>query len=48
MPGSEQSPTELIHAGGDTLRSEIHKLLNFIWSKEELPVKWKNFIILPI
>jgi hypothetical protein len=31
-PGSDQ-----IQAGGETLRSEIHKLINSIWNKGELP-----------
>jgi hypothetical protein len=36
-PGSDQIPAELIEAGGRTIRSEIHKLINSIWNKEELP-----------
>jgi hypothetical protein len=36
-PGVDQIPAELIHAGGGTLRSEIHKLIKLIWNKEELP-----------
>jgi hypothetical protein len=28
---------ELIQAGGETLCSEIHKLINSVWNKEELP-----------
>jgi len=28
---------ELIQAGGNTLRSDIHKLFNSIWNEEELP-----------
>jgi hypothetical protein len=39
---------QLIQAGGETLRSEIHKLFNSIWSKEELPEQWKVSIIVPI
>jgi hypothetical protein len=33
---------------GNTLRSEIHKLINCIWNKEELPKQWKESIIVPI
>jgi hypothetical protein len=33
----DRIPAELIQAGGKTLRSEIHKLINSIWNKEELP-----------
>jgi hypothetical protein len=36
-PGIDQIPTELIKARGRTIRSEIHKLINSIWNKEELP-----------
>jgi hypothetical protein len=34
-PGSDQIPAELIEAGGETLLSGIHKLINSIWNKEE-------------
>jgi hypothetical protein len=36
-PGFDQIPAELIQTGGETLRSEIHKLIKLIWNKEELP-----------
>jgi hypothetical protein len=38
----------MIQAGGETSQSEIHKLINSIWSKEELPNQWKESIIAPI
>jgi hypothetical protein len=47
-PGSDQIPAELIQAGGEILRSKIHKLINYIWNKEELPDQWKEFIIVPV
>ena len=47
-PGIDQIPAELIKAGGRTLRSAIHKLIIFIWNKEELPEEWKESIIVPI
>jgi hypothetical protein len=47
-PGSDQIPAELFQARGNTLRSEIHKLINCIWNKEELPEQWKQSIIVPI
>ena len=47
-PGIDQIPAELIKAGGRTIRSEIHKLINSIWNKEELPEQWKESIIVPI
>jgi hypothetical protein len=47
-PGMNQIPPELIQAVGETLRSEIHKLNNSVWNKEELPDQWKESIIVPI
>jgi hypothetical protein len=34
-PSIDQIPSDLIEAGGKTIRSEIHKLINSIWNKEE-------------
>jgi hypothetical protein len=45
LPGNYQIPAELTQPGGETLRSEIHKLF---WSKEELPEQWKESVIVPI
>jgi hypothetical protein len=36
-PGSDQILAELIQAGGELLLSAIHKLINSVWNKEELP-----------
>jgi len=47
-PGIDHIPAELIKAGGKTIHSEIHKLINSIWNKEELTVVWKKSIIVPI
>jgi hypothetical protein len=47
-PGSDQISAELILAGGKMLLSVIHKLINSIWNKEELPDQWKKSIIVPI
>jgi hypothetical protein len=47
-PGVDQIPAELIQAGGETLRWEIHKLINLIRNKEELPHQWKESIVVPI
>jgi hypothetical protein len=33
-PGVDHIPAELIQTGGETLRSEIHKLIKLIWNKE--------------
>jgi hypothetical protein len=31
LPGIDQIPAELIQAGGETLHSDIHKLIKLIW-----------------
>jgi hypothetical protein len=48
LPVIDQIPTELIKAGGKTIRCEILKLIISIWNKEELPEEWKESIIVPI
>jgi hypothetical protein len=45
LPRSEQITAEFIQAGGGTLLSVIHKLINNIWNKEELPDQQKESII---
>jgi hypothetical protein len=42
-PGVDQIPAE-----GETLHSEIHKLIMLISNKEELPHQWKKSIVTPI
>jgi hypothetical protein len=46
--GNDQIPAELIKAGGETLCSEIHKLICSTWNLEELPQQWKESVIIPI
>jgi len=46
-PGTDEIPTELIKAGGRTIHSEIHEVINSIWNKE-LPEEWKESIIVSI
>jgi hypothetical protein len=47
-PDNDQIPAEVIQGGGETLLSMIHKLINSIWNKEELPDQWKESIIVPV
>jgi hypothetical protein len=42
--GSDQIPAELIEAGGETLVSAIHKLINSLWNEEELPDEWNESV----
>jgi hypothetical protein len=46
--GSNQILAELIQAGGKILLSAIHKLINSVWNMEELPIQWKESIIVPV
>jgi hypothetical protein len=43
----DEIPSGLIQVGGNTLRSEIQKLINSVWNKEELPQQWKESVIVP-
>jgi hypothetical protein len=43
--GTDRIPGELVKAGGETLYSEIHRLICFIWNKEEFPQQWKEFLL---
>ena len=47
-PGIVHIPAELVNARGRKLRSEIHRLINYNWNKDELPEEWKDSIIVPI
>ena len=47
-PGIDQIPAELIQDGGNSLLTEIYKLLLTIWKKEMLPEQWKESIIIPL
>jgi len=46
--GIDEIPAEFTKAGGRTIRSEIHQLINSIWNKEEHSEEWKESIIAPI
>ena len=41
----DQIPAEQIKARGRIIRSEIHKLINSVWNKEELHEQWQELII---
>jgi hypothetical protein len=41
-PGVDRISAELIQAGGEILRSKIHKLIKLIYNKDELPHQWKE------
>jgi hypothetical protein len=35
LPGSDQIPAQLIYVGGETILTGIHKLIKFLWKREE-------------
>jgi len=47
-PCIDKIRSELIKAAGRMICSLIHKLINYIWDKEELPKQWKEPIIVRI
>jgi hypothetical protein len=47
-PGIDQILAELIQVGGEILLPAVHKLINSVWYKEELPDQWKESIIVPV
>ena len=44
----DQIPAELIKAGGRTIHSEHHKLINSIWKKEKLTEQWMGSVIMSV
>jgi hypothetical protein len=48
LSGNDEITAELFKTGGESLRSEIHKVINSIWNEEELPQQWKNSSSAPI
>jgi hypothetical protein len=41
---SDRIPAEMFQVGDETLQSQIHKLINSIWNKEDLLHQWKESI----
>jgi hypothetical protein len=48
LPGINHILAEIIEARDEPLCSEIQKLKNSVWNKEELPQQWKDSIIIPV
>ena len=48
FPGIDQIPAELIQDGGNSLLTEIYKLVLAVWKKKMLPEQWKESIIVHI
>jgi hypothetical protein len=43
--GTDQILAKLIKAEGETLCSQVHKLVCYIWNKEELPQQSKESVL---
>jgi hypothetical protein len=43
-----ESQQKRLNQGGWTIRCEVHKLINFLWNKKDLPEEWKESNIVPI
>jgi hypothetical protein len=48
LSDSDQIPAKLIQARGEMLLSAIHKLIDSVWNKVELPDQWKESIIVQV
>jgi hypothetical protein len=46
--GTHQILAKLLKARGETLCSEIHKIICSIWNEQEFPQQWKESIIIMI
>ena len=46
--GPDEIPTEAIKAGIETAVEMLYSLFSKIWEKEEVPVQWKEVIIIKL
>jgi hypothetical protein len=44
-PGIDQIPADLFKTGSRRIPFGIHKLINSIWNKEELPEEWNESVV---
>ena len=47
-PGVDQVTAEAIKAGGDVLLYRLHLLVQTIWRTEQVPLRWRKAVIVPI
>ena len=47
-PGKDGIPSEIWKGGGDILEERLHRLMKIIWTEENIPVSWREGIIIPI
>ena len=44
-PGMDNIPPEALKEGGPCILEALHKILNFVWEKEEIPDYWKRGLL---
>jgi len=47
-PGESNIVAELLKNGGETIKSEIWKMIKVIWETKKMPVEWNTAILCPI
>lgn len=47
-PCCDSIPSELLKYGSDTLNQQLYLHITTIWQEKQLPVKWKECVIIPI
>ena len=44
-PGVDNNPPEALKGGGPCTVEAMHRILNFLWEKEEIPGDWKRGLL---
>ena len=47
-PGVDGIHAEILKAGGDPMATMIHRLIEKIWEKEQVPEDWRKAVIVPL
>ena len=47
-PGVDNIPPEALKEGGPSTLEALHKILNFVWEKEEIPDDWKRGLLVKL
>lgn len=47
-PGSDKIQVEILKAGGEQLYRRLHKIICKIWNNEQIPMEWKQGVVVPI
>ena len=47
-PGVDNIPPEAFKEGGPCTVEALHRILNFVWEKEEIPDDWKRCLLVKL